>query len=118
GCTMKKARHPRSSGTRTNPWTIPVVGVVSLACTAAIAAPLVTARFADAVASGTQATSAPAASAAPEPAGLKDAKASDCFACHAIDHNVLGPALAVVAGRFAGSGAALAAGADVACVPL
>jgi len=105
---MKKARHPRSSGTRTNPWTIPVVGVVSLACTAAIAAPLVTARFADAVASGTsQATSAPAASAAPEPAGLKDAKASDCFACHAIDHKVVGPAYEEVARRYAGKGDAV-----------
>ena len=104
---MKKARQPRSSGTRTNPWTIPVVGVVSLACTAAIAAPLVTARFADAVASGTQATSVPAASAAPEPAGLKDAKASDCFACHAIDHKVVGPAYDEVARRYAGKGNAV-----------
>ena len=105
---MKKACHPRSSGTRTNPWTIPVVGVVSLACTAAIAAPLVTARFADAVASGTsQATSAPAASAAPEPAGLKDAKASDCFACHAIDHKVVGPAYEEAARRYAGKGDAV-----------
>ena len=93
---------------RNNPWTILVVGVVSLACTAAIAAPLVTARSADAIASGTpQATSAPAASTAPESSGLKDAKASDCFACHAIDHKVVGPAYDEVARRYAGKGNAV-----------
>ncbi|MBU6415812.1 MAG: c-type cytochrome [Xanthomonadaceae bacterium] len=86
-----------------NPWAILVASVASLACTAAIAAPLVGARSAS-VATDAQATSAPAASATSEPAGLKDAKASDCFACHAIDHKVVGPAYDEVAKRYAGKG--------------
>ncbi|MBS0430923.1 MAG: c-type cytochrome [Proteobacteria bacterium] len=35
---------------------------------------------------------------------MKDAKASDCFACHAIDHKVVGPAYDEVAKRYAGQG--------------
>ena len=47
---------------------------------------------------------ASASSTGPEPAGLVDAKASDCFACHAIDHKVVGPAYDEVAKRYAGKG--------------
>lgn len=45
------------------------------------------------------------ASAAPSD-GLKDAKASNCFACHAIDHKVVGPSFAAIATRYAGADAA------------
>src|SRR5690348_8067034 len=89
---------------RNNPWLILAVCGVSLACTAAIAGPLVAARSADAAVTGAQAASAPVTNTAPEPAGLKDAKASDCFACHAIDHKVVGPAYDAVAKRYAGQG--------------
>lgn len=103
---MNKVRHQThgNSRVRSNPWVILAAGVVSLACTAAIAAPLVAVRSAGA---GAQAASAPVASAAAEPAGLKDAEASDCFACHAIDHKVVGPAYDEVAKRYAGKGNAV-----------
>ncbi|MBU6258108.1 MAG: hypothetical protein KGO01_06780 [Burkholderiales bacterium] len=47
---------------------------------------------------------APAPATTPEPAGLRDAKASDCFACHALDHKIVGPAYDEVARRYAGQG--------------
>lgn len=89
---------------RNNPWVVLAACTVSMVCTVAIAAPLVAARSADAVIAGAQASSAPASAAAQEPAGLKDAKASDCFACHAVDHKVVGPAYDEVARRYAGKG--------------
>lgn len=94
---------------RNNPWVVLAACTAGLVCAAAIAAPLVTARSADAVATGAQASSAPASAAAQEPAGLKDAKASDCFACHAIDRKVVGPAYEEVAKRYAGQGQAAVA---------
>ncbi|TAM10190.1 MAG: cytochrome C [Nevskiaceae bacterium] len=51
----------------------------------------------------------PALAATPDtgtPAGLKQAKASNCFACHAIDHKVVGPAFDAIAKRYAGANAA------------
>lgn len=83
---------------RNNPWTILTACIVSMTCTAAVAASLMAATSTDAA--------PPSASAAAEPAGLKDAKASDCFACHAIDHKVVGPAYDEVATRYAGKGKA------------
>ena len=82
---------------------VATAAAVSLACTAAIAASL---TFAAVSGGGAQAAPAPAAStsAASEPQGLKDAKASDCFACHAIDHKIVGPAYDEVAKRYAGQG--------------
>ncbi|HEX7326504.1 MAG TPA: c-type cytochrome [Rhodanobacteraceae bacterium] len=67
-------------------------------CTVAVAAALLTG--ADGAAS--QPVAAAAASSAGEPIGLKDAQASDCFACHAIGHKVVGPAYVDVAKRYAG----------------
>ena len=41
------------------------------------------------------------------PAGLSRMKESDCFACHAVDHQVVGPALVAIAEKYRGkSGAA------------
>lgn len=80
----------------TNRWTIIAGGIASLACTVAVAVPLMSGV------AGAAPPAAPASSAGPEPAGLKDAKASDCFACHAIDHKVVGPAYVDVAKRYAG----------------
>jgi len=37
-----------------------------------------------------------------QPAGERLARQSDCFSCHAIDHKVVGPALADVAKRYRG----------------
>lgn len=93
---------------RKNGLAVTVAGAVSLTCTVAIAMALAsTASFAG-PAAGLQASSAPASSAssANEPVGLADAKASDCFACHAIDHKVVGPAYDEVARRYAGQGSA------------
>lgn len=84
-----------------NKWTIMAGCAGSMVCTMAVAASL----MAGADGAGPQAStpaSAPAASAKAEPAGLADAKASDCFACHAIDHKVVGPAYVDVAKRYAG----------------
>lgn len=36
------------------------------------------------------------------PKGEQIAKGSNCFSCHAVDHKVVGPAFAAVAGKFAG----------------
>ncbi|TAN04541.1 MAG: cytochrome C [Rhodanobacteraceae bacterium] len=79
-----------------NKWAIMAGCAGSMVCTLAVAAALMTATGTDAAPS-----SAPAASAAREPAGLADAKASDCFACHAIEHKVVGPAYVDVAKRYA-----------------
>lgn len=86
---------------------VAIAGVVSLTCTAAIGMSLAIAPTFGAT--GAQASSAPGSSAstASEPVGLKDAKASDCFACHAIDHKVVGPAYDAVAKRYAGQGNAI-----------
>ena len=46
-----------------------------------------------------------AADTARMPVGEVKAHASDCFACHAIDHKVVGPAYREVAQRYAGKGA-------------
>lgn len=85
---------------RNNPWVVLAVCAISATCTAAAAASLMAATGKDAAPSSASST------AAPEPAGLKDAKASDCFACHAIDHKVVGPAYDEVAKRYAGKGQA------------
>lgn len=89
---------------RSNGMAVLVAGAVSLACTAAVAASLAIAPAA--TGTGVQAASAPASASGGEPQGLKDAKASDCFACHAIDHKVVGPAYVDVAKRYAGQGPA------------
>ena len=39
-----------------------------------------------------------------EPAGETKAHASDCFACHAVDHKLVGPSYQAVAERYAGKG--------------
>ena len=83
---------------RNSSWVILAVCVISATCTVATAASLMAATGKDA------APSSASSAAAPEPAGLKDAKASDCFACHAIDHKVVGPAYDEVAKRYAGQG--------------
>lgn len=83
---------------RNNPWMISAVCAISMTCTAAVAASLMAATSKDAAPPSASTT------AASEPAGLKDAKASDCFACHAIDHKVVGPAYDEVARRYAGKG--------------
>lgn len=45
-----------------------------------------------------------AAEAKPMPPGEAKARASNCFACHAIDHKLVGPAYQAVADRYAGKG--------------
>lgn len=45
-------------------------------------------------------------SAAAQQTGLNLAKARNCLACHQVDKKVVGPALTVIAQRFAGSEAA------------
>lgn len=85
-----------------NKWTVMAGCAASMVCTMAVAASLMTASGTDAAPS-----SAPLSSVAAEPAGLADAKASDCFACHAIDHKVVGPAYDEVAKRYAGKGSAV-----------
>lgn len=92
-----------------NVLTVAVACAVSLTCTAAIAMSLAAGSGSPAAAPMPQAASAPASSAdaASEPQGLKDAKASDCFACHAIDHKVVGPAYDDVAKRYAKQGPAI-----------
>src|SRR6185312_9363121 len=85
-----------------NGWTVVVGSAGSMVCTIALAASMMTAPGMDAAP-----PSAPASSGGAEPAGLADAKASDCFACHAIDHKVVGPAYDEVAKRYAGKGNAV-----------
>ena len=85
---------------RNNPWVVLAACAVGMTCTATVAASLMTATGKDAAPSPAFST------AAPEPAGLEDAKASDCFACHAIGHKVVGPAYDEVARRYAGQGQA------------
>jgi cytochrome c len=94
---------------RGNGLAVVVAGGLSLTCTAAIATSLVATPSSAAAPSALQATSAPGSSAGSgnPPAGLEDAKASDCFACHAIDHKVVGPAYDAVARRYAGQGDAV-----------
>lgn len=79
-------------------------GLASLAC-AAVAMLLIVAPASGAPVEG--AASGSSAGTANEPAGLKYAKESDCFACHAIDHKVVGPAYDAVAKRYAGQGDAV-----------
>lgn len=43
------------------------------------------------------------------PAGETKAHASNCFACHAVDHKLVGPAYQAVADRYAGKGDAVVA---------
>lgn len=94
---------------RKNVLTVVVAGAVSLTCTAAIAMSLAATSGMAAHDAAPQASSTPASSAdsAAEPEGLKEAKASDCFACHAIDHKVVGPAYDDVAKRYAKQGPAI-----------
>ncbi len=84
-----------------NRWTVIAGCAGSMVCTMAVAASLMAGDGGAGQQSSAVAASAPAASAKAEPAGLSDAKASNCFACHAIDHKVVGPAYDAVAKRYA-----------------
>lgn len=78
-------------------WAVVVACAGSLALTATAGALLLS----NGARAAPPATSASAATQA-EPAGLKDAQATDCFSCHAITHKVVGPAYDAVAKRYAG----------------
>ncbi|HUY83055.1 MAG TPA: c-type cytochrome [Steroidobacteraceae bacterium] len=51
---------------------------------------------------GSAIAATPESTPAGPPAGQKVAQGSDCLSCHAVDHKIVGPSLAAVAGRFAG----------------